>query len=825
MKTRKWLQGALTFALIILLASIMLPISALALPPGTPGESAANPVTTDSEFTAAITAATTGDTIYIGDNITLASLKTISGKSITITSGNSGPYTLSRDIQGTLFTIGTGSSLTLSNIIIDGQKDSWTNNATTGSLILVQDSGELVLNDGAVLQNAQAPISGPTINNYRGSVIMNDGALIRNNTAPDGSRSGAGIFVTGQNAASFGIKGVFIMNGGTIEGNIAGLTNNSFGGGVAITTYATFVMNGGEIKDNFANRGGGVYVNDNSLFQMYDGARITGNTCTNIGGGICLFNGSCLFEMYGGEISGNKVIDNTPTTSSSLGGGVYIHRNNAATPSQMRMLGENCKITDNSVSGDTSNMGGGIYSNGGVLTIEAGEISGNSAGDPYTSTSVSNNGGGIGNTNGTFSMTGGLITQNSTEGYGGGIFNYNSASLIMSGGTISDNLAIDGGGIANIGSSTFTIGSLVEEDLTIAITGNQAIDDGGGIFTAAAYDLLYLTPYASVGFDGNTAGRLNTSPAASPVPAAQWQGTITSISPAFAGDKNTLVFNNYDINFDGEEILSFAVTYHANGGSGTAPIESDKFAGEEFLAANNTFTAPIGMQFAGWNTSADGTGTSYAAGAQVTMPEDNLNLYATWEPMDYSISYLELNGASNSNPASYTYGSGFALQDPGPREGYSFSGWYDAATGGTKVTLISNTDTGNKTLYAHWESTQAVSITVTFDTQGATTEVEPLLVVPGDVFGSLPVVSRVGFTFLGWFTALEGGTQITADTVVTSTTDLVLYALWEEEVSEETPQTSDTSNGSLWFLLAGTSLLGLCCLALANRRRKRQEML
>lgn len=75
----------------------------------------------------------------------------------------------------------------------------------------------------------------------------------------------------------------------------------------------------------------------------------------------------------------------------------------------------------------------------------------------------------------------------------------------------------------------------------------------------------------------------------------------------------------------------YTVTYSGNGGSGAAPVEADKAAGETFAAAANTFTAPDGWQFKEWNTEADGTGTGYAEGEAVTMPAENLTLYAVWE--------------------------------------------------------------------------------------------------------------------------------------------------------------------------------------------------
>ena len=56
------------------------------------------------------------------------------------------------------------------------------------------------------------------------------------------------------------------------------------------------------------------------------------------------------------------------------------------------------------------------------------------------------------------------------------------------------------------------------------------------------------------------------------------------------------------------------------------------------------------------------------------------------------------------------------------------------------------------------------------------------------VYYDLPTPTRNGYTFLGWFTAATGGTEVTADTVVTG--DMTLYAHWEK-----VPVVTFTANG------------------------------
>ena len=51
----------------------------------------------------------------------------------------------------------------------------------------------------------------------------------------------------------------------------------------------------------------------------------------------------------------------------------------------------------------------------------------------------------------------------------------------------------------------------------------------------------------------------------------------------------------------------------------------------------------------------------------------------------------------------------------------------------------------------------------------------------GDAYGELPTPTWIGRTFLGWFTDIEDGDQITEETLYELTEDQTLYAHWEEK--------------------------------------------
>ena len=118
------------------------------------------------------------------------------------------------------------------------------------------------------------------------------------------------------------------------------------------------------------------------------------------------------------------------------------------------------------------------------------------------------------------------------------------------------------------------------------------------------------------------------------------------------------------------------LTYNANG-HGTAPTVVTM----RYSTATNAAQAitAAGYTFDSWNTKADGTGTRYAAGAQVkavNVDPTTTALYAKWNANTYNIAYAGMNGATfgASHPGTATYDTAFAVSAP-TKTGYDFAGW------------------------------------------------------------------------------------------------------------------------------------------------------
>ena len=152
------------------------------------------------------------------------------------------------------------------------------------------------------------------------------------------------------------------------------------------------------------------------------------------------------------------------------------------------------------------------------------------------------------------------------------------------------------------------------------------------------------------------------------------------------------------------------LTYNANG-HGTAPSPVTM----KYTTATNAASAitVTGYDFQGWNTKADGTGTSYAAGAQVkaaNVVPTAMTLYAQWKERTATLTY-NANGHGTA-PSSVTmkYSTATNAASAITATGYTFGGWNTKADGtGTAYAAGAQVKAANvvpteTTLYAQWSA-------------------------------------------------------------------------------------------------------------------------
>lgn len=125
-------------------------------------------------------------------------------------------------------------------------------------------------------------------------------------------------------------------------------------------------------------------------------------------------------------------------------------------------------------------------------------------------------------------------------------------------------------------------------------------------------------------------------------------------------------------------VTTYTVTYKAGAGTGDDVVDDNAAVVAD---CPNTFTAPSGKDFCGWNTESNGSGTPYIVGAIVT---SNLTLYAQWSA-SHSVTY-SLGSGTGTLPtqADVAEGATFSVAAvPGdlvPPSGKEFKCWNDGTS-------------------------------------------------------------------------------------------------------------------------------------------------
>ena len=143
----------------------------------------------------------------------------------------------------------------------------------------------------------------------------------------------------------------------------------------------------------------------------------------------------------------------------------------------------------------------------------------------------------------------------------------------------------------------------------------------------------------------------------------------------------------------------YAVTYNANGGSGS-PGNQTKTYGQT-LKLSTAVPTRSGYRFTGWRGS---DGTNYAAGANYT-GNAALTLTAQWQVITYSVTFNANGGSGAPSAQTKTHGTTLKLSNTVPtRSGYTFVGWGTSASASSASYQPGGNYTGNAAivLYAIW---------------------------------------------------------------------------------------------------------------------------
>lgn len=392
--------------------------------------------------------------------------------------------------------------------------------------------------------------------------------------------------------------------------------------------------------------GGSYYLSDDVVYTGAESITVSGEVILCLNGQELNLNGQHISVSNGASLTLCDCSTGGVLTggSGSNGGGVYVDGGGTFT------------MTGGSIVGNTANAGGGVYvDEGGTFTMEDGSINNNQA--------TSGGGGGVMVNKGSFTLSGGSITGNTTNsdtfGYGGGVCLYG----------------------------------------TFYLSGDSIIQNNT---KAGATDNLYLG-WNTIKITGPLGENARIGVTAEGVPRSfisGWSDNMAGENPAdyFSSDGDAL---GIGLNADGNVVLgSLCTTITLDLNGGTLP--------EYSLVEGAALPIPsrIGYTFAGWYGNPEFTGdpvTDVPTGSTV-----NLTFYAAWTPNTYTVIF-DANGGS-VDPTSAVTVAGKLTSLPIPTyDGYNFLGWYTQKDGGDKVTT-DTVFTVDSTIYAHWQNIPVIGV-------------------------------------------------------------------------------------------------------------------
>lgn len=273
----------------------------------------------------------------------------------------------------------------------------------------------------------------------------------------------------------------------------------------------------------------------------------------------------------------------------------------------------------------------------------------------------------------------------------------------------------------------------------------------------------------------------------------EWNVSVTGDGAGYApGSLLTVPAEDVTLFARWYEIPVFNVIYHANGGTGTVPVDGFDYASGATLtvaAADSLFLT--GHTFAGWNTDATGLEIGFAAGDTTEMSAVDLVLFAQWSVNSYTVEYCANGADSGTVPPEQThdFGAAVSVADAGSLSltGNTFVGWNsDPGGAGSPFSPGSSfvMPAEDMRLYAQW--TQNPTFTVTYDGNGSNLGMPPVDTNEYQAGAAVSVAEPgsmgwVGYRFVEWNTSSDGSGESLApgSELEIPEANLTLFAVWE----------------------------------------------
>ena len=484
--------------------------------------------------------------------------------------------------------------------------------------------------------------------------------------------------LNGKTLSSNNTAKIQVENGGRLVlcdcqggGTFKGATQSVWGGACIYLYTSTLDMFGGKLtggKVTGKGGGGAIALDDQQcIFNMY-GGEISGNNGNNYGGAIFRkFNANMpnttggTINMTGGTISGNKA---TQSNNDAGGGAIYMRGNGKID------ISGSAEITGNSSSLD-----------GGAILMGWGEI--NISGSAKINSNTASRWGGAiclrqdSNQSTTLNMRGGEISGNKANSEGGAVHVLDKqCQFFLYDGKITGNTSGDGGAIYLNQEPSWLIMQGGE------ISGNTATGNGGGVYIYRSGSVCQLY-----------SGKIENNKASG-------NGGGIYINPSNSGQLkvgNKPIVQNNTVSGKANNV------YLPSGKTLTIEIGMSKGASIGVTTANTRY--PVAFSN---NYKKDYANYFFADDANAHVEyRDDQKLYlvsgAVARPLTVT---FDPNGgtlAEADKTKSLMTGEPYGTLPVPSYEGYDFAGWYTEQNGGTKIESDTTvTVAGMQTLYAHW---------------------------------------------------------------------------------------------------------------------------
>ena len=302
-----------------------------------------------------------------------------------------------------------------------------------------------------------------------------------------------------------------------------------------------------------------------------------------------------------------------------------------------------------------------------------------------------------------------------------------------------------------------TAGSYLSENGTVVLT----VSNGKGVVSAE--DGISTVPYVIWDTQENAVAKLKEAGLAEPIIIVQSDNHVAA-GMVISQDVES------GTQLDGDSQITIVVS------SGPAAFDMPSVVGSPEADARKLLSSKgltVTVQYAKNDSVAEGKviSQSVQSGEKIKQGEKVTLVVSSGKPL---ISVANVVGAASDTAQSTLKSQGFKV---------AVLENYDSTVAAGKVisqSPASGTDQVKGTTITIYVSKGKQPVNVLFNAAGGTVTSSSKIVKCGDKYGTLPVPTRAYYTFNGWYTKAAGGERVTEATILSTTTDVTLFAHWTQ---------------------------------------------